>query len=384
MVRNWIFPALIIICLGLGTNIGSASNIGSFHNYLGISLPYPKEIPQIKLDHKISKKRFSQSEIKAILSIDGKGKVQEINFSPDSLRWIESVKKKLKKIQFQFTIGRKLGEPISVPIKVIFGYEFFVNGSIDLQLPFVLQDNETESGYKYDRDLAYEFLRLNTIVLPEAKKIPPMKFRVDPSRKSGQYEIVAARIIIDEMGELIDVSFPFSGMDKGTHSVLTALINSEFTPASINGTAIASDFLFVFRFFDNIDYPYSPTESIDSSGDMTHAEKYFMTLSLNPDDISLFPIPRNFPLGYKNASSLTKNAFGGASGIIYINQDGNTINFSPSSVSDKLKENISEIMSRFTWYPAVNTKGDFEGYRGKIMIEIGFEKKIVCNAEWLE
>ncbi|MEE9443056.1 MAG: hypothetical protein V3V99_10370 [candidate division Zixibacteria bacterium] len=383
MIRNWFLLVTFFIGCGLAANIGCASDIGSPQNYLGISLPYPKENPQIQLDFKKYRRRLSSSKIHVILSTDEKGKVKEIDFPPDSAVWIEPVKKKLKKIRFQYTEGRRLGGRISVPVEVIYGKEFFVNGSIDLRLPIAPQENKTDSGYKIDRDLMYEFLKLNNVVLPEVKYVPPMKFRVNPSSKSGKYETVVARVQIDETGELIDVSFPISGMDKSTHSVLTALINSEFSPASINDTAIASDFLLIFRFFDNIVYPYSPTESADSSGNLTHAQEWFMTMRLNPDDIYIYPIPRNFPLGYRGSSSLTKNAFGSAAGQVYIDQDGKT-RFTASRVSDKLKANISKIMSRFTWYPAVNAEGKFEWYRGKIKIKIDFEKKVVCNAEWLE
>jgi hypothetical protein len=383
MIRNLFLLAALLICFGLGTDIGWASDIDSFQNYLGVSLPYSKENPQIELDKKYSRKRIGRAEIQVILTIDEKGKVQDISFTAGSAAWIIPIQKSLKKIRFRFSEGSKLGERINVPIEVIFGDEFKANGLINLKLPIVLQENETDSEYKFDRELAIEFLRLNNVVVPGVIYIPPMKFRVYPPKKSGQYITVVARVQIDETGELIDATFPIAGMNKFTHSVLTALINSKFSPASINDSAIASDFLLVFRFFDNILYPYSPTESADSSGNLTHAQKWFMKLRLNPEDIYIHPIPRNFPLGYFGSSGLTRNVFGGATGKIHINPDGKT-SFSASSVHESLKENISKIMSRFTWYPAVNSNGDNEWYSGKVKIKIDFEKKVVCNAEWLE
>lgn len=383
MVRNLFLLMAFLIYCGLGADIGLASDIESFQNYLGVSLPYPKENPQIEMDKKHSKKRIGRAEFQVNLIIDQKGKIKELDYSPDYLKWIDPIKKKLKKTKFQFTEGRSLGKLIKVPIVVIFGDEFLKNGTINLKFPFIVQETETELDYKFDRDLAHVFLRINNVILPEVKFIPPMKFRVDPTDKNGQYVTVAARVQIDELGELVNVTFPIEGMNKFTHSALTALIHSEFSPASINDTVVASDFLLVFRFFDNILYPYSPTESVDSSDNLTYAQKWFMTIRLNPEDIYIYPIPRNFPLGYIGSSGMTKFAFGEASGQVHINEDGETY-FRAANVHESLKENISKIMSRFTWFPAVNTEGKYEWYSGKVKIKIDFAKKVVCNAEWLE
>ncbi|MEZ5358561.1 MAG: hypothetical protein R3F48_06980 [Candidatus Zixiibacteriota bacterium] len=336
-------------------------------------------------DVELKRKDLGGSRIKKFsvnLTVDKSGRVTDIAYPSDSVPDLKCFKKAYEKIEFTMLEGAvTVAAPAVVPVKARLVWQDKDNGRLMFDFP-VRQDS---AGQLFsDTLLLTEYCRLNGIERPGLKSAPPISYLLPAKPKDGRYLIVTALVSINETGAVRNIIFPFESMREGQHQVFATLLHSEFEPLRVGGVAYNSEFYVTFRLFDNIKYPFKPIISGQFDSTATHAQKYFVTEYLNPNDMSLCPLPREFPHMSMPMSGLSTRARPGFGWVeVNIDTTGQVVSARKLNASEVIGNHIQGIAGRLTFYPAVDVTGKPIPFTGKMRIEIDKEKNVVYFPEWL-
>lgn len=343
--------------------------------YLGLSIPYPADVPSLPLTP--DRPAVKSHSMQIYFVVDKKGKVKKVEYPSDSAAFIEPILKDLKKIKFLFTEGRNLDFPLMLPAEIIFpgsGQKLIMARLKFPVSPQMISNPELLAG----------FFAANDVKPPEVVRLNPIFYRVDDPLQSPDYLTITARVFLDEAGELEDISFPISGQDANTHQVQMAIMNARFEPAMVKSQPVACDFLLAFRIFTNLKYPYSPSEPPDSTVSLPFTARYFMTLCLNEADISTPALPRNHGAGQIQAASLGLGRRGVAELFVNVDTTGNIIHVLNLGSTPDLGNRPERAIKLVKWYPATDRHETARPFAGKISMVFDGSTRIVYIPEWLK
>ena len=343
--------------------------------YLGLAVPVPQKVPELTVILG-PKDKIIDAGILCYLSIDDKGEVVNLEYPPDSATYISFIETDLRKLRFDMLSGMPLAFPVTVPVQISYFSAAAGKESVNLTFP-VSPDTLTDST------LLNRFFGRNNVSPPRLVSLPPIFYKVDPKSDQPHCLTITARVFIDDRGQLNDITFPVPGMDRMTHQAHVALMNAEFTPATIQGRPVPSDFLVTFRIFDNLNYPFSPFNPPDSADPPPITARYFLTQYFNEADIHLFPVPKSFGDGYIRSLKLTRRGPGIAMVRIGIGKSGKIVAASAFKATPGFHEEALEVIKLTTWYPAVDRHGETIDYEGVVSLSFDRSSRVVYIPEWM-
>lgn len=366
---------IIVLLIWLSVPAAGGGQAPGFKPYLGLALPYPKDIfewtVEFPQDQKVRDGLYA-----ARLMVDEKGKVQEVTYPEDSALYLEPLEKKKKDISFLFLDGRRLKFPLIVPVLV----EYF---GLPLNKKTARIRFPVSADTLSDTTLLAEFFVFNEITPPAVKAMLPVFYYFDREREEPQCLTITALVFLDEQGRLTALEYPFEGQDRMTHQIQCSLIRAEFEPARIGKESLASEFFLTFRVFDNMHFPYSSFLPADSTRDRLFTENYFMIRYLNPRDISIGALPRRYGSGKLPMPREFRHLREKMNVRLAITPNGKARVLS-SAISPGRNTVPKEIVRLTNWYPAVNNKGQRENFIGIVKVKLDGGAYIVCIPEWLK
>jgi hypothetical protein len=343
--------------------------------YLGLSLPYPDTVSPWLVKPKPGL-LLKVPTLPVTLLIGGDGRVTDIQCSPDRLDYIEAIRSRLGSLYFQYTPGKAIPFPVALPVEVRFSVQSPAEWRADPVFPI-------SPGLISDSTLFRLMLEKNGIRPPAVISLPSVFYKPDPSMKNPEYLTITARITIDDSGKLADITYPIQGQDRMTHQVQVALMNAQFSPLIINGQPLPAEFFLTFRIFDNLQYPFSPLSTSDSTDTLPLTARYFLTQSYCANDISIPPLPRNHPKGYIHTAAFGKNRIGAARVKVTIDETGAVAGVLPLTASPAVSDIVRDVIRLTTWYPAVTAAGKRDRFSGAVWIQFDGTPQVVYNPEWL-
>ncbi len=372
--------AFLLLCLFVGIVCGYSSASDSLHS---------TGIPELfceNLEVVVKSKDLQELQLKSFtvyLTINSKNRIVDYRYQPESVPDLRYLKKAYGNLGLSVVFNQAVSPyTITIPCHVTVIRKDKKQSVLLFELPGLSSD--ITSQLHNDSSLVAEYFRLNNIEAPGPKQMPSLSYLLPENPENGKYTSVTALVRIDENGKLEDISFPFECMRKGKHQIFTALLNAEFKPLVINGIAMSSSFFVTIRQFDNIKYPFQPV--FDGSFDSTaiHTEMRFCSVYLTLPDFSQKALPREFADLIMPASGLSTRAHSGYFRVeAIIDEAGQVISVSGKGVPEANRTYLKDITRRLTFYPAMDEKGDFCQFTGKIQIIIDGNKKVVYNPEWL-
>jgi hypothetical protein len=373
-IKSQILMIILLACAAPG--LADPGSPAGFKPYLGLAVPVPENIPELELED-APVRRMALNSFEAILHINNDGKVEKLDVlkSPDSL--FNRVRKVQDDLAFRFLDGIELDYPVKLP--VLLEYPVMPGkGSLRLRFPV------SGDSVSHERLLA-RFIELNEIDLPQVVKLPTVNYKIDMKNRKNEYVTITAQVSLDSDGRLTALEFPVAGQDKQVHQVHVALINADFKPAYIKGRSFPCEFLLTFRIFDNIDYPFSPLMADDSAAARPLTEDYFMMLYLNPDDISLFPLPNRSATGKVISTRLGPLLHYSYQASVVIDTLGKLISVHSVSGGSQagLDDVLYEVLSKIVWYPALDNQGRPIRFSGRITVRFNASDEVVYIPEWL-
>lgn len=370
----------LLLCL-TSASISVAQNDTGYValQYFGLAVAYPDSVGIFSAEG-LSHRTIKGGPVGAILTIDQKGKVKQIEYAPDSANYFKLIEKKIKKIRFNFNPGRELGFPQKIPLTV--QYIPLMRGEFSVRLAFPVDHTR-----KADTILLADYFELNNVTPPRIKSLRPI-FHI-PLGDTSQIGCPVVRVVarLDERGFLTDLIYPESGVAIPHHYIHTALMGAEFEPAIIKGEAIAIDLPLIFRLFDNLDYPFSPINSAtpaDTAKPDPITAAHFITPVYNPVDLSLLPLPRKYPNGYIHSAPLGNKIYGNFKIQIGLDSLGRVNALSIPRTTPENREIVRKAIKLIRWYPALDSAGIPVRFSGKITLHFDKSPQIVYNAEWLK
>ncbi len=349
--------------------------LDSYEPYLGLAVPVVEVIPSMPpVPEEI--KRTQSGFHEAILLVDRSGRVKKTLFPTDSAVFFQPLLQVWKDIRFRFLDGVELETPVKVP--VILEY-MSMRRSMSIRIRFPIVE-----GVVSDERLMNRFFDLNEIVPPRLVDMPAVDYLLDSQQKENDYISFLAQIDIDTTGAISDLKFSIRGKHDLTHQVLVALINADIKPATIHGRPFPTQLLLVFRIFDNIHYPFSPTEPFDSLSRAPYSEKYFMSICHHLADCRLNPIPRHYASGEMPNSSKETGIVSYFTEVI-IDTTGEVSPIMPlrGSSSSKIGDHVARLLRLTNWYPAKDEFGQKRKFSGIIRLEFRDGRRVVYTPEWL-
>jgi hypothetical protein len=344
-------------------------------SYLGFAVPHPRA--ETEMIYTVEDARILLvRDIFVTMIIGESGKIKGLTGPVDSIPELKPLFKRLKKIRFEFSEGRSVADSIIIPAVISLKRLPTGEMSAELKLPI-------DSGNKSDSVLLGEFYRANGISPPVITSLPPIFYKVHPGNENPGLLTITAWITLDADGNLIEVSFPIAGQDEMTHAVFMGLMNATFGPAAINGEPFATGFLVTFRIFDNIKYPFSPTQAPDTSKAPIITEQYFMTTYYNRNDISVPPLPRKHPGGLIRSDKYGRSGAGFARARVLIDTTGQIVSVSVLSAAPGLVGTVPAALRLATWYPATNAEQKVTAFSGEIILKFEASSQIRYSPVWL-
>ncbi len=341
--------------------------------YFGLALPLPVESPE-PLIIEAENSFLLQATFIVKMTLDDRGGVAEISADSVSEDYLRPLQKARRQFRFAFLPGEPLTPPVVVPVKV----EIVATPGIAKKALF---SYPISSQCKSDDSLLSLLFRTNRIVPPSWKPILPIEYFLPRKEAIPRYWIIVARVGIDSLGNLLSLSFPFDSLRQHEHQVHVALINGDYTPLRITGTARATEFMVAFRIFDNLPYPLN-LNYLDSLPLLN--APYFFTTLYNHRDLATPALPRTF------ADGIIESAHNRASSIvthripIMINGEGRIISKSMRGIEEDLAAKIDRLLDFIAWYPARDEWGNSRPFRGIVRIQFTDTHRIVYFPEWLE
>lgn len=356
----------------------SDENTIDFSPYLGLAIPVPNEYYIFVSRENIRAISEKESHIVSIY-VNKKGRIENIEY-PSELEDTQQLwDEHLSEVEFHFLDGKKADFPVAVPAELSITTSVAKN---HIRLRFPLSPSLRSVPHLMDR-----YFELNNLSPPRVADLWPVAYKVDTKRYENDYFIITALVKIDSSGELIDLSYPIKGQDQSTHQIHVALINAQYEPARIHNQPIASEFILVFRIYDKIAYPFSPTQPWDSVSSFLGAEDLFMSRFLSLNDISTVPVPRDHRDGKVPSKKYGERLNGRRKYDVCIDTAGNIdiVHWLSSSHSRESKEAIAgrEILTEVSWYPAVDKKGNYTRFTGQVTLIFNGTHEVVYIPEWL-
>lgn len=342
--------------------------------YLGLAVPYPRNLPEQPITVSADKS-IRSGEVRIWTKIDSAGNVTDISSADTTNGGIAPIRGDLEALRFQYTPGRSLPQPLSVPVDILYSGSQAEGWSAHISFP-VSPELTTDSI------LLKDFFAANGVEPPRIISLMPIDYQINDWTDSLRYWTITAQVSLDSNGDLQDISYPIAGQSKMRHQVHMALIHAGYSPARLQGRPVAAEFLVTFRIFDNIDYPFSPFQQIDSAK-APITWRYFMTYYYSEKDISLPPLPRNHANGYINARKLGEGRYGISDVMVDIDQDGRVARAAMTRTQAGLRGVAAKAARLFRWYPAIDTLGRPVEFTGQIGFEFDGTPKIVYIPEWL-
>jgi len=376
-------PLLLLIVV-LAAGIASAENpvpgsaplAADFPLYLGLAVPIPDTVPEMRLPPSPSR-HIPNGEYLLTLEVDQKGRVKKIRFPSDSAWCYGPVDAVRKQIHFRFLDGARIDFPVKVPAKLCYGNAGTGDRMVRLRLP--ISADSISDGSLLDR-----FFADNRITLPAVTMLPSIYYQLPPDGKPADCHTITALVAIDETGALGDLSFPFPEGAGMTHPLQSALINASYRPAAKKGKPFPCRLLITFRIFDNLRYPIAPLAPPDTTRNAPMTAKYFMTTYLNPRDIALFPLPRSFADGVIKAGAAPRGYIGRLRGEITISPEGTVGRTTVRGTRPELEDLARQVFRLTDWYPARNNRGEAIWFTGYITAEFDGTPNVVYIPEWVK
>jgi hypothetical protein len=342
--------------------------------YLGLAVPYPEHLSDepimVPADESIA-----SGKVRIWAKIDSAGNVIDISSTDSTNSLITPVRGDLEALRFQFTPGESLPQPLSVPVDILYSGSQADGWSARISFP-------VSPEFTTDSILLKEFFSANGIEPPRIMSLNPIDYQINDRTDSLRYWTITAQVSLDSGGNLQDISYPIAGQAEMRHQVHMALMHARYSPAQLHGRPIAAEFLVTFRIFDNINYPFSPCQQMDSAK-APISSRYFMTYYYSEKDISLPPLPRNHADGFIIARKLGEGKHGTSDVTVDIDQDGKVTRAVMTRTRAGLQGAATQLARLFRWYPAIDAQGQPMEFTGEISFQFDGTSKIVYIPEWL-
>jgi hypothetical protein len=342
--------------------------------YFGLAVPYPEHIPALILpDTVITEIGRQRYEINFI--IDSAGTVSDMQWLSDSVFDPSLVAEQVKAMRFRFLPGRSLLTNHIIPILIETSGLLGREDTLTMKFPI-------SPEIRTDSVLLRKYFEANEIEPPRVTDLPPVTYVFDIYDTTTRCWTVTMLVSIDEAGQLQDIVYPIPRQRNMAHQVHMAVMHASFYPASIRGKPFAADFLLTFRIFNNIDYPFSPFQTQDTTIPPRVTTRYFMTHYYNENDIWIFPLPHKHARGYIRGAKFAEFSPGFANATIAIDETGNVERFVIMRCSSGLRQAAYEAGRLISWYPAVDHSGEPIAFTGRIRLEFSGSPRVVYIPEW--
>lgn len=380
-MKSIVFFVTAVLLLSLSIPVGAKdSSSAADALYFGLQIHVATR-PEVNIERKdLEGNRIKKFRVD--LTVDDKGRVKGYAYPNDSIPDLNCFRKAFDKIEFETIEGQiQVDNPATIPVKAKLVWKDGKEGRIDLDFP-VWRDSLDE--LHSDTLLLNEYFRLNKIDPPGLREIPPLSYLLPVKKKDGRYLTITALVSLDDSGKVENIEFPFDTTGQGTHQVFMALLYADYMPVRVDGKAYDSRFYVTFRLFDNIEYPFQPVVDGMFDSTATDAQKCFVTTYWNPQDIAVYPIPRDFPHLSMPLSGLSVRATPGFGWVeVGIDTTGAVVAAWQQNTSSSQAKYIQGIARRLTFYPAYDKSGKSISFSGKVLIQIDKDKNVVYFPEWL-
>lgn len=342
--------------------------------YLGLAIPYPDSLP-ILTAPKAPDRQIPNGTYPVTLTVDKKGQVKKLLFPQDSAFCYLPLSRISKSIRFRFLEGGPMDFPVTVPALLDYHVGKDIRQEVTLRLP-VSAEMITDSS------LLTRFFAANEITPPRLIAIPALFYRFYPVSKENICPTITARVSLDAAGQMNDLTLFDGGYSGLQHPVHSSLLYAAFEPARRKGKPFPCEFLLTFRFFDNLRYPFPPLQPPDTAGENPVTTRYFLTWYFNARDITIFPLPREFPKGVLSAGSITKGRYGNISAGVWIDPQGKVSAVNVDNAKGVPADAARKAILLLNWYPALDNHGNPVWFSGRIRLILDGKAQVVYNPEW--
>lgn len=365
---------LLCILLTAAVYPGDADS-GKIPKYFGLAIPYPENDPVLVLPDTVTTE-FGRRRYEINLTVDSTGTINELQWVSDSAFPLTVLADDMKNIRFQFLPGRDIPAPHIVPISMIKPGRRVRGDTLSLTFP-VSPEITTDSV------LLREYFELNDIDPPRVTNLPPVNYIFDVYDTTARCWTVTMLVSVDETGQLHDIVYPNPVQKSMAHHVHVAVMHASFEPARLGGKPFAAEFLLTFRVFSNIDYPFSPFQTKDTTVPPLITTRYFMTHYYNENDISIFPLPHNHARGFIRGTKFADYPPGSAHVLIGIDETGKISRLVVQRCREELLQPAYDAAWQMSWYPATDPSGKPIEFTGRMLLEFTGSTRVVYIPEWL-
>ncbi len=345
-----------------------------FSRYLGLAIPYPDTVPELSLPDSVPIE-IRGRDFHFNLDLDYAGSVTGVQCTSDSVFPYPALAEQIGEVRFAYLPGRGIPSEWILPVAV--SVPKIGDRSETLSIAFPVSPE-----LKTDSALLRRLFEANDIDPPRVTDMPPVTYVFDLFDSTTRFWTVTMQVALDEDGELLDITYPNPKQSAMAHQVHMAVVHASFEPARLNGEPFPADFLLTFRIFDNIDYPYSPFQPVDTVRPQPVTARYFMTPYYNENDVSIFPLPKKHPYGYIRGAKFADHPPGFAELQIALDRTGQIEQLVVTRCSESLRPVAFNAAQLTSWYPGVDASGETIPFRGRLRLTFNGTPKVVYIPEW--
>ncbi len=342
--------------------------------YYGISPAYPKssQIPPFAMHAPILR---SERTFQIVLEIDQKGIAKKAvsQFLGDSL-FAQYVLSSISQMPFEPAVRNDTKVNSLLPII------FTRNPSHRLSLIEFPVDSALQITR---RQLYFNALEQNGLVLPRLKKFPPYFCDLRPQDSPAIPPFVLLSLILDETGEVGSCEIAQSNYPAFASQIQSAALWSAFSPLFLNENAAISNCFLLVLLLPQLQYP---TRAIESGNDS--AAKWYdnWRVQVIPDTVGLMlpPIPKEENIKELFLPGENKYVFGKTVAKVAIDSLGR-VKFKWSDTKNpKLNGAVLLALKDVSLFPAINYHGAPVEFEGSIYFTFDNRTSVRVKYHWLE
>ncbi|MDH3889811.1 MAG: hypothetical protein OEV49_01905 [candidate division Zixibacteria bacterium] len=237
-------------------------------------------------------------------------------------------------------------------------------------------------GHLNNRRLYDHCLEQNDITQPRVTRFGSYYATPNVDTTAGSYRYVLFAIDLDATGAVLERRIVRSTYPVFDEQVLTAILWSEFAPASVKGRSIPSSLYLLVSFFGPEAYP---TPVWPPNPDSTSNPLEFLRLRSFADQSGLMslPLPQRlpsyiYPLGADPV--LHRDT---VSARVQIDTLGQCRFMGSEQTNSEIRSVLGRIVPKIKFFPALDFQGRAQNYSGRAVFEFTGEANVRVHCAWL-
>ncbi len=339
----------------------------------GFAPAYPVDVPELFSSDAKPPYMTIETQYVLFLDVDNKGKIKSLNSvsDKDSQVW-NYFEKYFSDCKFEPALLDEKKVSSIVPVKItinprIQNPDFYFPIDLSLQIK--------------DPALYYMTYQYNNITMPSVKYFPKYFCNIDWNDSLDIYPLILLQLELDKAGEVINVKEILSTYSNYTMTLMSASLWSEFIPAIVNDSEIASSPFLLVSLFPQLFYP-TQKYFIENFDSLSLHNK--LRVKLIPDSISILqkPIPRSIEANSISISNIPLWLNDTLSLHITVDTTGRTMVNRAGKTNKDTYRILKDVFSRVEFYPAIDFDGNPLEYSGMVRLIIKGSEKVRIEYLW--